>query len=141
MADRKGGFKGGDAEWTVLMSEYLHEQTGLTAGTIADDDELATDLGHLDTGQRKVSNDKRFRGSNETLNGLKQLDMLADGGLRGEGDKWSPGRTGYMKRVGDRDKFRLPGVREGSEEVSGRKGWVLKAYCDFKGAQRRELTR
>ena len=27
---------------------YLHEQTGLTAGTIADDDELATDLGHLD---------------------------------------------------------------------------------------------
>lgn len=41
------------------MSEYLHEQTGLTAGTIANDDELATDLGHLDTGQR-VSNDKRF---------------------------------------------------------------------------------
>jgi hypothetical protein len=28
--------------------EDLHEQTGLTAGTIADDDELATDLGHLD---------------------------------------------------------------------------------------------
>jgi hypothetical protein len=26
----------------------LHEQTSLTAGTIADDDELATDLGHLD---------------------------------------------------------------------------------------------
>lgn len=31
----------------VLMSEYLHEQTGLTAGTIADDDELASNLGHL----------------------------------------------------------------------------------------------
>ena len=29
------------------MSEYLHEQTGLTAGTIADDDELASNLGHL----------------------------------------------------------------------------------------------
>lgn len=42
------------------MSENLHEQTGLTASTIANDDELATDLGHLDTGQR-VSNDKRFR--------------------------------------------------------------------------------
>lgn len=54
----------------VLMSEYLHEQTGLTAGTIADDDELATDLGHLDTGQRSVSNDKRFRVSNEMLNEL-----------------------------------------------------------------------
>jgi hypothetical protein len=65
------GFKGeGDAEWMVLMSEYLHEQTGLTAGTIADDDELATDLGHLDTGQRSVSNDKRFRVSNEMLNEL-----------------------------------------------------------------------
>jgi hypothetical protein len=31
----------------VLMSEYLHEQTGLTAGTIAHDDELASNLGHL----------------------------------------------------------------------------------------------
>jgi len=29
------------------MSGYLHEKTGLTAGTIAYDDELATDLGHL----------------------------------------------------------------------------------------------
>lgn len=29
------------------MSGYLHEQTGLTAGTIAYDDELATDLSHL----------------------------------------------------------------------------------------------
>lgn len=37
----------GDAESVVLMSKYLHEQTGLTAGTIAYDDELATDLGHL----------------------------------------------------------------------------------------------
>lgn len=27
--------------------QYSHEQTGLTAGTIANDDELATDLGHL----------------------------------------------------------------------------------------------
>lgn len=34
-------------EREVLMSEYLHEQTGLTAGTIANDDELATDLSHL----------------------------------------------------------------------------------------------
>lgn len=41
------------------MWEYLHEQTGLTAGTIADDDELATDLGHLNTGQGDVSRDQR----------------------------------------------------------------------------------
>ena len=41
------------------MSEYLHEQTGLTAGTITDDDELATDLGHLD-GRERVSSDKKF---------------------------------------------------------------------------------
>lgn len=31
----------------ILMSEYVHEQTGLTAGTIAHDDELASNLGHL----------------------------------------------------------------------------------------------
>jgi len=31
----------------ILMSEYLHEQTSLTAGTIAHDDELASNLGHL----------------------------------------------------------------------------------------------
>ena len=32
----------------ILMSRYLHEQTGLTAGTIAYDNELASDLGHLE---------------------------------------------------------------------------------------------
>lgn len=49
----QGGEREGDAEWAVLMSEYLHEQTGLTAGTIAHDDELATDLGHLGSGVSK----------------------------------------------------------------------------------------
>jgi hypothetical protein len=62
------------------MSEYLHEQTGLTAGTIADDDELATDLGHLDTGQSDVSNDKRFRGSNKALTEPKRTVEVGDGG-------------------------------------------------------------
>ena len=33
---------------------YSHEQTGLTAGTIANDDELATDLGHLDKEQVSI---------------------------------------------------------------------------------------
>jgi hypothetical protein len=62
------------------MSEYLHEQTGLTAGTIADDDELATDLSHLDTGQSDVSNDKRFRESNEVLNEPKSTVDVGDSG-------------------------------------------------------------
>lgn len=39
--------------------EYLHEQTGLTAGTIADDDELATDLGHLDKEQVSIGANKQ----------------------------------------------------------------------------------
>ena len=38
----------GKAPWAGRQRlRHLHEQTGLTAGTIADDDELATDLGHL----------------------------------------------------------------------------------------------
>lgn len=38
----------GKAPWAARQRlRHLHEQTGLTAGTIADDDELATDLGHL----------------------------------------------------------------------------------------------
>lgn len=42
------------------MSEYLHEQTGLTAGTIAYDDELATDLGHL-LHTKRVSKKRRTK--------------------------------------------------------------------------------
>ena len=39
------------------MSGHLHQKTGLTAGTIANDDELATDLGHLDQNPKSVSTD------------------------------------------------------------------------------------
>jgi hypothetical protein len=30
------------------MTEHLHQQTGLTTGTVADNDELAADLSHLE---------------------------------------------------------------------------------------------
>lgn len=38
------------AEKQGSCSKDLHEQTGFTAGTIADNDELLADLGHLDEG-------------------------------------------------------------------------------------------
>lgn len=81
------------------MSEYLHEQTSLTAGTIADDDELATDLGHLDTGQRDVSNDKRFRGSKEVLDEPKIGVEVGDGG-KGEGGVRIDRQGRSIRRVG-----------------------------------------
>lgn len=37
----------------ILMVKDLHQQTGLTAGTITHDNKLAADLGHLE--RRKIS--------------------------------------------------------------------------------------
>jgi hypothetical protein len=77
--DRRGRFKGDDAEWVVLMSEYLHEQTGLTAGTIADDDELATNLSHLDTGQEMLAMIRNFGGQMRcwmSQRGLWKLEIV-----------------------------------------------------------------
>lgn len=37
----------------IIMVKDLHQQTGLTAGTITHDNKLAADLGHLE--RRKIS--------------------------------------------------------------------------------------
>jgi hypothetical protein len=37
----------------MTLEEDLHQQTGLTAGTITNDNKLAADLSHL--GRRKIS--------------------------------------------------------------------------------------
>lgn len=53
---KKERVRGGKGDLITLMSQgtvYLHEQTGLTAGTIANDNELASDLSHLE--RMKVS--------------------------------------------------------------------------------------
>jgi len=42
-----GADKGGDVRDRRLGVD-LHEQTGLSAGAVADNDELATDLGHFE---------------------------------------------------------------------------------------------
>lgn len=39
----------------VVYAIDLHEQTGLSAGTVTDNDQLATDLGHLRDSQWAVS--------------------------------------------------------------------------------------
>ena len=63
------------------MLRDLHEQTGLTAGTIAHDDELATDLGHLQG--RNVS----FKGSEFNQRFHKQEKDSRDGSRWGDGGK------------------------------------------------------
>jgi hypothetical protein len=72
------GIQGGCGGGMVLMSEYLHEQTSLTAGTIAHDDELATNLGHLRGGQ--YGNQDRQQ-SHRALCGSKMEKMKGKEGV------------------------------------------------------------
>lgn len=48
----------GSACWADGWMEDSHQETGLTAGTIAHDNELAADLSHLETEKLKLSADK-----------------------------------------------------------------------------------
>lgn len=93
---------------TTLMSRYLHEQTGLTAGTIAHDNELASNFGHLEGGKvsvRKKSNERRVS---------SQRGRCSDG----EGGGWG-GEKGKRDEKGTGAGF---GGRR-----SGKKGG---SYCD-----------
>lgn len=44
-----------DSDHWMMYTIDLHEQTGLAAGTVTDNDQLATDLGHLRDSQWAVS--------------------------------------------------------------------------------------
>lgn len=71
------------SESRLIEKGNLHQQTGLTAGTITNDNELATDLGHLEAkeDQQTMKIDKRIVGESDNDRGKdeKQLREMMDG--------------------------------------------------------------
>lgn len=64
--------------------KHLHEQTGLTTGTIAHDDKLAADLGHLGSEEER---DQLWPSKNkEVQKDLRVIRQAKDGGYEG---RWS----------------------------------------------------
>jgi hypothetical protein len=71
----------------------LHEQTSLTAGTIADDDELATDLGHLDKRVSMEADEKETMLKPRKLKKRTELRMSSVRGCQRHEERFEKGTT------------------------------------------------
>lgn len=76
------------------MSKYLHEKTGLTAGTIAYDDELATDLGHLQGGKVSDHGSQSKAMQHSVILAEKYTQKMEHAGSGGEGVEGAEVRDG-----------------------------------------------